>query len=491
LAVVEEAVEVEGKGAGDPQTTAGEDESDQPAGWAGPAVQVGGCLDLGHDVLGEAAVDLFGDRGDVAEVEGGGAGQRVVPPVLADVLEEQVEPADPGLLHAVSAGLGGDVGEIAFQQRPVDVGESVDSGQGEELTKAGERVHPAPGCADAQPGGQPQPCPSFGQLAQPGLGDAVKPQPGARAGPACRDGDAGQLVQPPHIPWVLDLPAGPVTQRLQRVTSVEQEQGRLANPGAGALPPLLFRQVQQRGDAHRLDVPDSRDQARSGGAGAGIVSALQRVLNLQPQRRGEVMEIDAGGADKLAAGDEAVGPGPAMPLPPIVVARAEDLRRIRDPEAAKRQPALRRHGAGRGQVRRVPGGQVRLTGPVPPIAVLGTQSISGAAPVTATVHRAGSQRPAAPDRWARISEEVLHRRAATLAEPDGMWSQPYGRPWTYAAVYDLVLRLRQQTGIAFSPHWCRHTYATWLQGRGVASGALFSGRREDGAVRGAGLRAAV
>ena len=39
-----------------------------------------------------------------------------------------------------------------------------------------------------------------------------------------------------------------------------------------------------------------------------------------------------------------------------------------------------------------------------------------------------------------------------------MWSQPYGRPWTYAAVYDLVLRLRQQTGIAFSPHWCRHTY---------------------------------
>jgi integrase len=43
-----------------------------------------------------------------------------------------------------------------------------------------------------------------------------------------------------------------------------------------------------------------------------------------------------------------------------------------------------------------------------------------------------------------------------------LWSQPYGRPWTYAAVYDLVLRLRERTGIDFEPHQWRHTYATWL-----------------------------
>ena len=43
-----------------------------------------------------------------------------------------------------------------------------------------------------------------------------------------------------------------------------------------------------------------------------------------------------------------------------------------------------------------------------------------------------------------------------------LWSQPYGRPWTYAAVYDLVLRLRERTGIDFEPHQYRHTYATWL-----------------------------
>jgi hypothetical protein len=50
-------------------------------------------------------------------------------------------------------------------------------------------------------------------------------------------------------------------------------------------------------------VPDSRhDQARSGGAGTRIVPELQGVLDLQLQLRGEVLQIDAGGADELAAG---------------------------------------------------------------------------------------------------------------------------------------------------------------------------------------------
>jgi integrase/recombinase XerD len=48
-----------------------------------------------------------------------------------------------------------------------------------------------------------------------------------------------------------------------------------------------------------------------------------------------------------------------------------------------------------------------------------------------------------------------------------LWSQPSGRPWTYAAVYDLVLRLRERTGIDFEPHQYRHTYATWLLRRGA------------------------
>ncbi len=121
LAVVEDAAQSEGKSAGDPQAAPGEDQGDQPPGGVGPAVEVGWCLDLGHAVLGEAAVDLFGDRRDVAGIEGRGAGQRLVPAVLPDVPEEQVEPADPGLLHAGPAGLGGDVGQVALQQRPIDV----------------------------------------------------------------------------------------------------------------------------------------------------------------------------------------------------------------------------------------------------------------------------------------------------------------------------------------------------------------------------------
>jgi integrase/recombinase XerD len=43
-----------------------------------------------------------------------------------------------------------------------------------------------------------------------------------------------------------------------------------------------------------------------------------------------------------------------------------------------------------------------------------------------------------------------------------LWGQPQGHPLTYAAVYDLVRRLRRRTGLDFDPHWYRHTYATRL-----------------------------
>jgi site-specific recombinase XerD len=59
-----------------------------------------------------------------------------------------------------------------------------------------------------------------------------------------------------------------------------------------------------------------------------------------------------------------------------------------------------------------------------------------------------------------------------------LWAAPVGRPMTYPAAYDLVTRLRSATGIAFSPHWCRHTYATWLQVSRVALDATFGGLGE-------------
>ena len=45
-----------------------------------------------------------------------------------------------------------------------------------------------------------------------------------------------------------------------------------------------------------------------------------------------------------------------------------------------------------------------------------------------------------------------------------IWAQPKGQAWSYQAAYDLVLRLRARTGIAFDPHWFRHSAVRrWLR----------------------------
>ena len=41
-----------------------------------------------------------------------------------------------------------------------------------------------------------------------------------------------------------------------------------------------------------------------------------------------------------------------------------------------------------------------------------------------------------------------------------LFAGPRGQAWSYAAVYDLVLRLRKKTGIDVDPHFLRHAYAT-------------------------------
>lgn len=76
-----------------------------------------------------------------------------------------------------------------------------------------------------------------------------------------------------------------------------------------------------------------------------------------------------------------------------------------------------------------------------------------------------------------VSPEVVRLYADYLHEEYGdldsdyvfvnLWGQPFGRPWGYPAVYDLVLRLRRITGVEFDPHWYRHTYATRLLRKGT------------------------
>lgn len=85
--------------------------------------------------------------------------------------------------------------------------------------------------------------------------------------------------------------------------------------------------------------------------------------------------------------------------------------------------------------------------------------------------KAGRSRvvPASPELM-RLYADYLNHEYGVLDSDYvfvNLWAEPLGRPWTYPAVYDLVLRLRERTGIDFEPHQYRHTYATWLLRRGA------------------------
>ncbi len=74
--------------------------------------------------------------------------------------------------------------------------------------------------------------------------------------------------------------------------------------------------------------------------------------------------------------------------------------------------------------------------------------------------------PVGPD-LIRLYADYLHGEyGASLSDYVfiNIWAGPKGQAWSYQAAYDLVLRLRARTGIAFDPHWFRHSAATrWLR----------------------------
>lgn len=71
----------------------------------------------------------------------------------------------------------------------------------------------------------------------------------------------------------------------------------------------------------------------------------------------------------------------------------------------------------------------------------------------------------------RVYSDYLHEEYGLL-DCDyvfvNLWGAPVGAPMTYASVDRLVRRLRTHTGITFSPHMFRHSYATGLLRRGVS-----------------------
>jgi integrase/recombinase XerD len=84
---------------------------------------------------------------------------------------------------------------------------------------------------------------------------------------------------------------------------------------------------------------------------------------------------------------------------------------------------------------------------------------------------AGGRRVPVSARVIRLYADYLHTEYGDLDSGYvfvDLWSGPIGRPLTYQSVYDLVCRIREQTGVMFGPHTFRHTYATELLRRGVA-----------------------
>jgi len=71
----------------------------------------------------------------------------------------------------------------------------------------------------------------------------------------------------------------------------------------------------------------------------------------------------------------------------------------------------------------------------------------------------------------RLYSDYLHDEYGPLDSDYvfvNLWGEPVGEPMTYASVYRLVRRLRASTGIEFSPHLFRHSYATNLLRLNVA-----------------------
>jgi len=98
-------------------------------------------------------------------------------------------------------------------------------------------------------------------------------------------------------------------------------------------------------------------------------------------------------------------------------------------------------------------------------------SVVGRANANGARAKSGSRQVPVPAGLIRLYSDYLHTEYGDLDSDYvfvNLWADPVGAPLSYRSVYDLVLRLRTRTGIAFSPHVFRHTYATGLLRRGVA-----------------------
>ena len=92
----------------------------------------------------------------------------------------------------------------------------------------------------------------------------------------------------------------------------------------------------------------------------------------------------------------------------------------------------------------------------------------------------GARSKSGQQRTIPVSDQVIRLYGTTCSPSTATWtattssllvSRPRGQAWTYAGVYDLVLRLRRGPA-SLDPHWCRHAYATRALRMGADRGGL-------------------
>ena len=331
-------------------------------------VQVGGLLDLGHDVGGEAAGKPGTAGREVFRVDRRGGRERVVPAVPADRFQEAAQPADVMDMAHLAAHFRLQDGQVAFQQRAGHAGQA-----GRRLGQAGEPggepghgPGPGSGRASRQPSGQLPADIPLGQFPQPGLGDRREADGGL--------GLAGaQVAEPPDVPRVLGVPACAERERLDAAARVEDERTPAAPVSRRAEGGPPFLGLLQQGGRTRAG-QDRNERVNFPGRQFRVLfvaAALQDVLHLQPEPGGQRPQVDVllAGSRVLAGGRELIDIGTPVVLPAGVVAVTEH-RRAADPQRAVADPAGRQRPAWR-QRRSLclPARQVRASRAIPPAEV--------------------------------------------------------------------------------------------------------------------------